>query len=85
MNPEHKGMRMPNIKPMLWSKVFQNCKIDPLAIDLISKVLVYNPEKRLKPLEALLHPYFDELRNPKCRINGKPLANLFDFTEGNFV
>jgi len=48
-------------------------------------VLVYNPEKRLKPLEALLHPYFDELRNPKCRINGKPLANLFDFTEGNFV
>jgi len=36
----------------------------------------------MKPLEALMHPYFDELRNPKCRINGKPLDNLFNFTEG---
>ncbi|EAS04144.2 glycogen synthase kinase-3 (macronuclear) [Tetrahymena thermophila SB210] len=81
MNPDHQGTKMPNIKPTPWTKVFQNCRIDPLAIDLISKILVYNPEKRLKPLEALLHPFFEELRNPKCRINGKPLDNLFNFTE----
>lgn len=83
MNPDYKGAKMPNIKPTPWTKVFQNCKVDPMAIDLLSKVLIYNPEKRLKPLEALMHPYFDELRNPKCKINGKSLENLFNFTEGN--
>lgn len=85
MNPEHKGAKMPNIKPMPWTKVFQNCKIDPLAIDLISKILVYSPEKRLTSLEALMHPYFDELRHPRCRINSKPLENLFNFTEGKWA
>lgn len=82
MNPEHQGARMLNIKPTPWTKVFQNCRIDPLAIDLISQILIYNPEKRMSPVEALQHPFFDELRNPKCRINGKPLSNLFNFTEG---
>lgn len=82
MNPDYKGSKMPTIKATPWPKVFANCKIDPLAIDLISKILVYSPEERLTPLEALAHPLFDELRNPKCRINSKPLENLFNFTEG---
>jgi len=38
-------------------------KVDPMAIDFISKLLVYAPKERLKPMEALLHPYFNELRN----------------------
>jgi len=51
-----------------------------LAIDLISKTLVYCPKDRLTPLEALLHPYFNELRNQSCRINGNALPDLFNFT-----
>lgn len=39
----------------------------------------------MKPLQALQHPFFDELRNPKCRINNKQLDNLFNFTEGKFI
>jgi glycogen synthase kinase 3 beta len=43
-------------------KLFQKAKPDPEFIDLISKLLKYPPRERLKPLEALLHPYFNELR-----------------------
>jgi glycogen synthase kinase 3 beta len=52
----------------------------PDAIDLISKLLVYNPERRLKPLEALCHGFFDELRDKNTRLpNGNPLPDLFAF------
>ena len=30
-------------------------------------------------MEALLHPYFDELRIENCRINNKNLPELFNF------
>lgn len=53
----------------------------PEAIELISKVLVYNPERRLKPLEALAMPFFDELREQSTRLpNGNQLPDLFKFT-----
>ena len=32
------------------------------AIQLIEKLLKYNPEQRLKPLDALKEPFFNELR-----------------------
>ena len=34
---------------------------DPLAIDLLCKMLVYEPSKRISAREALMHPYFDEI------------------------
>ena len=43
---------------------------DPLAIDLISKMLVYDPAKRISAKAALDHPYFDSLSQElkdKCR------------------
>ena len=50
------------------------------AVDLIGKLLVYNPERRLKPLEALLHPFFDDLRKEETRLpNGNALPDLFQF------
>jgi hypothetical protein len=31
-------------------------------------------------LEACVHPFFDELRDPNCRLpNGRPLPPLFNF------
>ena len=31
-------------------------------------------------LEACVHPFFDELRDPSCRLpNGRPLPPLFNF------
>ena len=50
------------------------------ATDLIGKLLVYNPERRLKPLDALCHPFFDDLRKKETRLpNGNPLPDLFAF------
>jgi len=37
-------------------------------------------------MEALVHPFFDELRKPETRMpNGKELPLLFDFSDlGNY-
>lgn len=52
------------------------------AIDFVARLLGYDPSKRPRPLEALLDPYFDELRNPDTRLpNGQPMPDLFKFTE----
>ena len=50
--------------------------------DLLSKVLRYSPKRRLSPLQALQHPFFDELRNEEvyCRLKKEyGLGELFDF------
>lgn len=38
------------------------------AVDLISKLLVYSPVQRIDALSAMTHPFFDELRDPACRL-----------------
>lgn len=82
MNPNHTSFKFPQIRPHPWNKVFRN-KAPENAVDLIASVLTYEPSARLTPYEALIHPFFDELRQPKCRLpNGKPLPDtLFNFTE----
>ena len=71
---------LPNIKGYGLKKRLKNC--DPLLIDFLSKLLVYNPKKRPKPFEMLAHPYFDDLRLQKLTINGRAVSDLFDFTKG---
>ncbi|KAL9329418.1 hypothetical protein ACSQ67_004421 [Phaseolus vulgaris] len=39
---------------------------DPLAIDLLQKMLVFDPTKRITVLEALQHPYMSGLYDPRC-------------------
>jgi serine/threonine protein kinase len=56
--------------------------LDPLVIDLISKVLVYIPNERLTPIEALLHPYFDEIRKKEFYFSNFSKLDLFNFTKG---
>lgn len=83
MNPSYsEDFTINDIKPVPWEDVFEKFKPDPLFLDLISKVLVYDPNERLKPIEALIHPYFDELRKENFRIEGKKVSHLFDFTPG---
>jgi mitogen-activated protein kinase 1/3 len=36
----------------------------PLAIDLLQKMLVFDPSKRISVLEALAHPYMSALYDP---------------------
>ena len=51
------------------------------AVDLVAKLLEYTPESRLSAIEAMCHPFFDELRVEGQRMpNGKEFPSLFDFT-----
>ena len=52
------------------------------AVDLIAKVLIYEPNRRYKPLDALVHPFFNELRKEGTTLpNGNPLPDLFNFSK----
>jgi len=54
-----------------------------MFVDLISKLMLYPPRERLRPLEALSHPFFNEMREEKFTIPNVKLPNFFDFTKGN--
>lgn len=81
MNENYTEYKFPQIKACPWAKVFRNRPTTPEAIDLLSKVLEYIPTVRLTAIGAMVHPFFDELRNPEARMaNGEPFPPLFDFT-----
>jgi len=49
-------------------------------------MLAYDPKKRIAPLAACAHSFFDELRDPTVSLpNGKNLPPLFDFTANELV
>lgn len=68
-------------KKLVCLKVFRP-RTPSEAIDLVSRLLEYTPTSRLSPLQACAHAFFDELRQPGCRLpNGRELPPLFNFTE----
>nr|GAT61273.1 predicted protein [Mycena chlorophos] len=80
MNPNYMEHKFPQIRPHPFSKVFRP-RTAPEAIDLVSKLLEYTPSARLSAVEAMVHPFFDELRTEGARMpNGKSFPPLFDFT-----
>lgn len=47
--------------------------------------MVYEPNLRLKPLQTLLHPFFDDLYNTRTRTpEGKDIPELFNFTKEEY-
>jgi glycogen synthase kinase 3 beta len=92
MNPNYMEHKFPQIKPHPFNKVFR--KADTNAIELISCLLEYTPTERLSAIDAMVHPFFDELREQSTRFpdsrhpNGpaKDLPTLFDFSRhGKFA
>jgi len=83
MNPDYKDYKQfPSIKPHPWHKLFPS-DTPKEALDLMSKMLIYTPHLRIKPMEALTHVFFDELRNAHASAStykGIKLPPLFDFT-----
>lgn len=80
MNPNHKNFNLPQLKPLPWGDVLKRAPKD--ALDLVSKMLIYKPSARLHPLDALVHPFFDDLRVPGATLpDQQVLPVLFDFTE----
>ncbi|CAG9315408.1 unnamed protein product [Blepharisma stoltei] len=81
MNPNYTEFRFPQIKQHPWNRVFK-ARTPPDAIDFIAGLLVYSPQLRPTPMQALLHPFFDELRERSTSLpNGESLPDLFNFTQ----
>ncbi|KAF0919471.1 hypothetical protein E2562_029596 [Oryza meyeriana var. granulata] len=79
MNPNYTEFKFPQIKAHPWHKVFHK-RLPPEAVDLVSRLLQYSPNLRCTAVEALVHPFFDELRDPNARLpNGRFLPPLFNF------
>ncbi|KAG8061730.1 hypothetical protein GUJ93_ZPchr0003g18002 [Zizania palustris] len=79
MNPNYTEFKFPQIKAHPWHKVFQK-RLPPESVDLVSRFLQYSPNLRCTAMEACMHPFFDELRDPNTRLpNGRPLPPLFNF------
>ncbi|KAM3329792.1 hypothetical protein ACQJBY_026677 [Aegilops geniculata] len=79
MNPNYTEFKFPQIKAHPWHKVFHK-RMPPEAVDLVSRLLQYSPNLRCTAMEALVHPFFDELRDPGTRLpNGRFLPPLFNF------
>lgn len=86
MNPNYMEHKFPQIKPHPFNKVFR--KADANAIDLIARLLEYTPTERLSAIDAMVHPFFDELRDPNTRLPDsrhgsgqiRDLPTLFDFS-----
>ncbi|CAH8353327.1 unnamed protein product [Eruca vesicaria subsp. sativa] len=79
MNPNYKEFKFPQIKAHPWHKTFHK-RMPPEAVDLVSRLLQYCPNLRFTALDVLVHPFFDELRDPNARLpNGRLFPPLFNF------
>ncbi|XP_045819435.1 mitogen-activated protein kinase 7-like [Trifolium pratense] len=74
-NPKAKGFikSLPYTKGTRFSRLYPEA--DPLAIDLLEKLLVFDPARRINVLEALQHPYLAELYDP-CNPSSQVQVNL---------
>lgn len=52
MNENYREFKFPSIRAQSWTRVFRP-QTEPEAIDLISKLLEYNPEGRITPLQVI--------------------------------
>lgn len=86
MNPNYTQFSFPKVKPMLWKEVFvgvtyKNIPMPSSALDLIRNMLLFQPNERIDPLDALGHDFFASLRTKDARLpNGRSLPPLFNFS-----
>jgi len=81
MNPNYQEYEFkPQVAARPWALVLARPELHHTpsqhACDLVSQLVRYDPRSRLPPLQAMLHPYFDELRQEKS----SPMhRQLFEF------
>ena len=71
-------------KSIDWDTYFKDS--NPMAIDLMKKMLEFNPKKRITCEEALKHPYLKDLHCPEDEpgFDKELIANEWDFEEFNW-
>ena len=75
--------KLPKYKRIPWSDVLKGKTNDELFIDLVDKLMLYNPSKRLGPYQAMCHPYFDDLKKKNVVLpeNKSLPEHLFKFKQ----
>lgn len=53
--------KFPTVKAQSWKNILKTENTQ--LLDLIEKMLQYSPDRRITPAKAIMHEYFDELRN----------------------
>ncbi|CAG9314727.1 unnamed protein product [Blepharisma stoltei] len=80
MNPNYTEFKFPHVKVQTWSRIL-GPNVPQDARNFVSSLLVYSPQRRPNALEALLHPFFEELRQETTRLpDGSSLPDLFNWT-----
>lgn len=81
MNQQYFNFAFPTITARSWDTVFSK-NVGQDAISLLAAFLQYDPEQRVRPLEACAHCYYDDLRDERKRCpDGQPLpTELFNLT-----
>jgi len=70
--------RMPKRRGRPFDQVFRDC--DPQGVDLLSRMLVFDPTRRITVEQALAHPYFASLHFEEDEPSCTPVSRFdFDF------
>jgi len=67
---------LPHFEGVAWEELIP--RTNPLAIDLISKLLTFDVEKRITVEQAIEHPYFERVREPLLEKVHKPVKFEFE-------
>jgi len=71
---------LPKRNKQHWTTLYP--KANPLALDLLSKMLVFNPMKRYTVEQCLTHPYFEGLHSDQA----EPVCDApFDWSFDDFT
>lgn len=57
---------MPHKPKQPWQRIYPNA--DPRALDLLEKMLTFNPNKRITIEDALAHPYLEQYYDPNDEV-----------------
>uniref|UniRef100_A0A8C6VYX3 mitogen-activated protein kinase n=4 Tax=Nothobranchius TaxID=28779 RepID=A0A8C6VYX3_NOTFU len=78
--PSHEARNYVSSLPNMTKRNFADVFIgaNPLAVDLLEKMLVLDTDRRITAAEALTHPYFAQYHDPDDEPEAEPLDQSFE-------